>query len=92
MSWLVPHVMNVVLCLKQYLTFKDNVREWCHEGPLSKMPRLSAEDSEEANVDSAFIEIANEVKDKTEDRSNVHVDKYEEDGFTTKKMLEKRLN
>ena len=32
-----------------------HVCEWCHEGPLSKMPRLEIEDSEEGNDDSAFI-------------------------------------
>ena len=59
-----------------------HVREWCHEGPLSKMPRLEIEDSEEENGDSAFIEMANEVKEETEDRFNVHIAKYEADGFT----------
>ena len=58
---------------------------WCYGGSDRKRPRLESQSSEEEENDNiAFIKMANEIKEETEERFKTHVQKYQADGFTLK--------
>ena len=56
--------MNAVCSLKLY-----HVCSWCYGGSDRKRPRLESQSSEEEENDNiAFIKMANEIKEETEER------------------------
>ena len=62
---------------------QNHVRSWCYGGSDRKRPRLESQSSEEEENDNiAFIKMANEIKEETEERFKAHVQKYQADGFT----------
>ena len=68
---------------------QNHVRSWCYGGSERKRPRLESESSEEEENDNiAFIKMANEIKEETEERFKAHVQKYQADGFTLKQAKE----
>ena len=68
---------------------QNHVRSWCYGGSDRKRPRLESQSSEEEENDNiAFIKIANEIKEETEERFKAHVQKYQADGFTLKQAKE----
>ena len=68
---------------------QNHVCSWCYGGSDRKRPRLESESSEEEENDNiAFITMANEIKEETEERFKAHVQKYEADGFTLKQAKE----
>ena len=57
--------------------------------PNDKRLWLESESSEEEENDNiAFIKMANEIKEETEERFKAHVQKYQADGFTLKQAKE----
>ena len=65
------------------------IRSWCYGGSDRKRPRLESQSSEEEENDNiAFINMANEIKEETEERFKAHVQKYQADGFTLKQAKE----
>ena len=78
---------SVVCYLKLYLTCK--IRNWCYGQSDRKRPRLESQSSEEEENDNhAFINMANEIKEETQERFKAHVQKYQADGFTLKQAKE----
>ena len=68
---------------------QNHVRNWCYGGSDTKRPRLESQSSEEEENDNiAFINMANEIKEETEERFKAHVQKYQADGFTLKQAKE----
>ena len=68
---------------------QNHVRSWCYGGSDRKRPRLESQSSEEEENDNiAFIKMANEIKEETEERFKAHVQKYQADGFTLKQAKE----
>ena len=68
---------------------QNNVHSWCYRGSDIKRPRSESESSEdEENDNIAFINMANEVKEETEELFTVYVEKYQADGFTLKQAKE----
>ena len=70
------------------LDLQNHVRSWCYGGSDRKRPRLESQSSEEENDNIAFIKMANEIKEETEERFKAHVQKYQADGFTLKQAKE----
>ena len=71
--WLVPLVMNVVCCFETLSDLQNHVRNWCYGGSDTKRPRLESQSSEEEENDNiAFINMANEIKEETEERFKAH--------------------
>ena len=65
--------------------FQNHVRSWCYRGSDKKRQRLESQSSEEEENDNiAFIKMAYEIKEETEERFKAHVQKYLPDGFTLK--------
>ena len=63
---------------------QNHVQNWCR-----KRPRLESQSSkEEENDNIAFINMANEIKEETEEQFKAHVQKYQADGFTLKQAKE----
>ena len=53
---------------------QNHVRNWCYGGSDTKRPRLESQSSEEEENDNiAFINMANEIKEETEERFKAHV-------------------
>ena len=68
---------------------QNHVRSWCYGGSDRKRPRLESETSEEEENDNiAFITMANEIKEETEERFKAHVQKYQADGYMLKQAKE----
>ena len=68
---------------------QNHVPNWCYGGSERKRPRLESQSSEEEENDNiAFIKMANEIKEETEERFKAHVQKYQADGFTLKQAKE----
>ena len=68
---------------------QNHVRNWCYGGSDTKRPRLESQSSEEEENDNiAFINMANEIKEETEERFKAYVQKYQADGFTLKQAKE----
>ena len=68
---------------------QNHVRSWCCGGSDRKRRRLESQSSEgEENDNTAFIKMANEIKEETEERFKTHVLKYQVDGFTLKQAKE----
>ena len=68
---------------------QNHVHNWCYGGSDTKRPRLESQSSEEEENDNiAFINMANEIKEETEERFKAHVQKYQADGFTLKQAKE----
>ena len=68
---------------------QNHVRSWCYGGSDRKRPRLESQSSEEEENDNiAFIKMANEIKEETEERFKAHVQKYQADGFMLKQAKE----
>ena len=68
---------------------QNHVRSWCYRGSDRKRPRLESQSSEdEENDNIAFINMANQIKEETEERFKAHVQKYQADGFTLKQAKE----
>ena len=68
---------------------QNHVRSWCYGGSDRKRPRLESQSSEdEENDNIAFIDMANQIKEETEERFKAHVQKYQADGFTLKQAKE----
>ena len=60
---------------------QNHVRSWCYGGSDRKRPRLESQSSEEEENDNiAFIKMANEIKEETEERFKAHVQKYQAEG------------
>ena len=68
---------------------QNHVRNWCYGESDRKRPRLESQSSEEEENDNiAFMKMANEIKEETEERFKAHVQKYQADGFTLKQAKE----
>ena len=68
---------------------QNHVRNWCYGGSDTKRPRLESQSSEEEENDNiAFINMANEIKEETEERFKAYVQKYQAGGFTLKQAKE----
>ena len=68
---------------------QNHVHSWCYRGSDRKRPRLESQSSEEEENDNiTFINVANEIKEETEERFKTHVQKYQADGFTLKQAKE----
>ena len=68
---------------------QNHVRNWCYGQSDRKRPRLESQSSEEEENDNhAFINMANEIKEETQERFKAHVQKYQADGFTLKQAKE----
>ena len=68
---------------------QNHVRNWCYGGSDRKSTRLESQSSEEKENDNiAFIKMANEIKEETEELFKAHVQKYQADGFTLKQAKE----
>ena len=68
---------------------QNHVRSWCYGGSDRKRPRFESESSEdEENDNIAFINMAYEVKEETEEQFTAYVEKYQADGFTLKQAKE----
>ena len=53
---------------------QNHVCSWCYGGSDRKRPRLESQSSEEEENDNiAFIKMANEIKEETEERFKAHV-------------------
>ena len=81
--------MSVVCYLKLYLTLQNHVQNWCYGQSDRKRPRLESQSSEEEEHDNNdFINMANDIKEETQERFKTHVQKYQADGFTLKQAKE----
>ena len=68
---------------------QNHVRNWCYGQSDRKRPRLESQSSEEEeNDNNAFNNMANEIKEETQERFKAHVQKYQADGFTLKQAKE----
>ena len=68
---------------------QNHVRNWCYGQSDRKRPRLESQSSEEEeNDNNAFINMANGIKEETQERFKAHVQKYQADGFTLKQAKE----
>ena len=68
---------------------QNHVRNWCYGESDRKRPRLESQSSEEEENDNiAFMKMANEIKEETEERFKAHVQKCQADGFTLKQAKE----
>ena len=77
------------LLFKTLSDLKNHVRNWCYGESDRKRPRLESQSSEEEENDNiAFMKMANEIKEETEERFKAHVQKYQADGFTLKQAKE----
>ena len=65
---------------------QNHVCSWCYGGSDRKRPRLESQSSEDDNI--ALINMANQIKEETEERFKAHVQKYQADGFTCKQAKE----
>ena len=75
--------------IKTLSDLQNHVRSWCYGGSDRKRPRLESQSSEEEENDNiAFIKMANEIKEETEERFKANVQKYQADGFTLKQAKE----
>ena len=69
---------------------QNHVRSWCYGGSDRKRPRFQSESpKDEENDNIAFINMASEVTEETEERFTAYVEKYQADGFTMKQAKEK---
>ena len=79
-------------CCMLFETLSDlqnHVQNWCYGESDRKRPRLESQRSkEEENDNIAFINMANEIKEQTEERFKAHVQKYQADGFTLNQAKE----
>ena len=64
------------------------VQNWCYGESDRKRPRLESQSYEEENDNTAFINMANQIKEETEEQFKAHVQKYQADGFTLKQAKE----
>ena len=68
---------------------QNHVRSWCYGGSDRKRPRSESQSSEdEENDNIAFIDMAYQIKEETEERFKAHVQKYQADGFRLKQAKE----
>ena len=70
---------------------QNHVRSWCYGGSDRKRPRLESESSEEEeNDNSAFITMANEIKEETEERFKAHVQNTKQMALRWRKLRRKQ--
>ena len=68
---------------------QNHVRNWGYGESDRKRPRLESQSYEEEENDNiAFMKMANEIKEETEERFKAHVQKCQADGFTLKQAKE----